>query len=115
MAQKLFYFPQPDSGGKYQNPYSYNFKHGLQQFFDVVDSEKSQTKLKSLGLLTHSAAAHIYILNWVESIPHLRFSLFQTMIVLFSLKIMKLRYLPKILISLHRPKKFKVVNTMVLL
>ena len=91
MAQKLFYFPQPDSGGKYQNPYSYNFKHGLQQFFDVVDSEKSQTKLKSLGLLTHSAAAHIYILNWVESIPHLRFSLFQTMIVLFSLKIMKLR------------------------
>lgn len=91
MAQKLFYFPQPGADGQYQNPYSYNFKLGLQDFFDVVDFEKPQTRLKSLGLLTHSTAAHIYILNWVESIPHLKFSLLQTLIVLFSLKIMKLR------------------------
>lgn len=91
MPQKLFYFPQPGSDGQYQNPYSYNFKYGLSEYFDVVDFEKPQSRLKSLGLLAHSFSAHVYVLNWIESIPHLRFSLLQTVIVLLSLKILKWR------------------------
>lgn len=91
MKQKLFFYPQPLKKGHYLNPYSSNFKNGLKSYFDIVDADKPQTKLKSWGLLTHTFSAKVYILNWVESIPHLKLSLLQTMLVMISLLILKVR------------------------
>ena len=88
---RLFYFPSISRKGVYKNPYSQHYKDALLPFFDVIKPDKRKSCMSSLSLLFHSFDADVYVLNWVEALPHLRLGLIQFIITYLSLVIIKMR------------------------
>lgn len=88
---KVYYYPQPDKNGKYKNNYSKYYKDSLQRYADIVANNKPQSHPNSLSLFKHCFSANVYILNWVESIPFLKFGYIQFFIAMISLCIIKCR------------------------
>jgi len=88
--EKVYYYP-PASKGGYSNPYSINFKKALSEFYEVLDSENKPSSMLSFSFLLNSVKANLYIINWLESVCFLRFSLIQYFFARLGLLIIKLR------------------------
>ena len=85
-----FYPPLP-SIGTYKNPYCQNYIDTVSPFFEVLDKNKVCRRLLSGRLLAHSLKADVFILNWVETVPHLRGGVIQFLLTYLSFVIMKWR------------------------
>lgn len=111
MTDKLFFFPQKPSKSCYKNPYSQNYKDCLEDYFNVVDKDASQSRLKAWSLLKYSTKANIYVLNWVENIPFLKYAFIQYLLVKLAFAIMKARG-SKIVWMFHNIQPHQGVNWM---
>lgn len=89
--KKVFYYPPADKQGRYPNPYSTNFKESINKHCNLLGKDDFQKGLKSFSLLKYAFSADVFILNWIESVPHLSFGLIQSFITFISLGILKLR------------------------
>jgi len=88
--KSLYYFPSASRNG-YPNPYSIHYKKALEQHYNVLDKDNKSSKILSWTFLKNTFLADIFIINWLESIPFLRFGYIQYLLVLIGLKVIKWR------------------------
>ena len=88
---KTSFFPPLPQAGVYKNPYCKNFIDSITSFCDVMDRDKVCKRLLSGRLLAHSLKADVFILNWVETVPHLKGGLIQFLLTYMSFVLMKWR------------------------
>lgn len=90
MRSRVYYYPSATKGG-YSNPYSVNYKKALETEFRVLDVKNKPALALGLSFFINSFRADIYIINWLESICFLRFSILQYILARIGLCIIKLR------------------------
>lgn len=88
--KKLFFYP-PAGRGRYENPYSPNFKGAISKYFILLDTGYRESIIAGWSLFKMSFAADVFILNWLENIGFSRFRLLQYSLVCIALKIIKFR------------------------
>ena len=86
----LFYYP-PASRNGYPNPYSIHYKKALEQYYNVLDKENRPSKILSWTFLVNTFLADIFIINWLESVPFLRFGYLQYVLARIGLKVIQWR------------------------
>ena len=88
---KTSFFPPLPQAGVYKNPYCKNFIDSITSFCDVIDRDKVCKRLLSGRLLAHSLKADVFILNWVETVPHLKGGVIQFLLTYLSFVLIKWR------------------------
>lgn len=88
---KVFFYPPLPITGTYRNPYCKNFIDSITCFCEVLDKDKVCKRLLSGRLLTQSFRADVFILNWVETIPHLKGGWMQFLLTYLSFLVMRCR------------------------
>lgn len=88
---KTSFFPPLPSTGAYKNPYCKNYIDSITPFFEVLDKDKVCKRLLSGRLLAHSLKADVFILNWVETVPHLKGGVVQFLLTYLSFVLIKRR------------------------
>lgn len=88
--QRIYYYP-PASKGGYANPYSVNYKKGLEKYFKVLDKKNKPSLALGLSFFINAFLADIYIINWLESVVFLRLGAIQYVLTQLGLWIIRLR------------------------
>ncbi len=90
MKARVYYYPPATKSG-YSNPYSVNYKKALEKDFIVLDAKNKPSLALGLSFFINSFRADIYIVNWLESVCFLRFSILQYILARIGLSLIKLR------------------------
>lgn len=85
----LYYYPSAWTTGKYDNPYSFNYKKFLAKYFNVLEEKHPAiNKFRTINLIYKSLISDVFILNWIENIYKYKLGVFFTKL---SIYIMHLR------------------------
>lgn len=88
--KSLYYFPSASQKG-YSNPYSIHYKRALESYFNVLEKNNAPAKALSWNFFKNSFTADVYILNWLENAPFLRWGYLQFLLIIFGLKVIQWR------------------------
>ena len=87
--RSLYLYPPVTKNGV--NPYTRNLKKSLAKFYKLRDAQNRISRIKSGPLLRYSFNTDVFILNWIESVGHLKFGVIQMLIAIIALQIIKIR------------------------
>lgn len=90
MKTKVYYYPPANRGG-YPNPYSINYKHALEEHFEVLDKDNRPSFALGLSFFLNAFRADIYIINWLESVVFLSMGRLQYVLARWGLWIIRQR------------------------
>lgn len=99
MKSKLFFFPSEPLVG-YRNPYCNYYKEALNNYYEVLDMNRSGKCKRMFTLLLNSFRCKYIVFNWLESVPFFPFGKVQFVLALMALFVLKLRKV-KVLFMFH--------------
>jgi hypothetical protein len=82
---KIFFYPQES-----RNPYAANFRQALQRYVQIVNDKPTKGSFL-LNLTRYLFSADVYIFNWIENLPYLKFGKLQTLVCLLFMSILHIR------------------------
>ena len=90
MKSKLFFFPSEPLVG-YRNPYCNYYKEALNNYYEVLDMNRSGKCKRMFTLLLNSFRCKYIVFNWLESVPFFLFGKVQFVLPLMALFVLTLR------------------------